>query len=63
MCIRDSFRALARNWGRRQVGFDAERKARGGQTSQEVERAATWTPAASEDEEIARLEAELGDVA
>ena len=55
------WRALARNWARRQVGFDAERKARGGQTSQEVERAATWRPAASEDEEIARLEAELGE--
>ena len=53
--------ALARNWSRKQVGYDAERKARGGQTSQEVERAAVWKPAESEDDVIAALERELGE--
>lgn len=53
--------ALARNWSRKQVGFDADRKARGGQTSQEVERAAVWKPAESEDDIIAALERELGE--
>lgn len=53
--------ALARNWSRKQVGFDADRKARGGQTSQEVERAAVWQPAESEDDVIAALERELGE--
>lgn len=55
--------ALARNWSRKQVGFDADRKARGGQTSQEVERAAVWTPVKTEDELIAALERELGESA
>lgn len=53
--------ALARNWSRKQVGFDADRKARGGQTSQEVERAAVWKSAESEDDVIAALERELGE--
>lgn len=53
--------ALARNWSRKQVGFDADRKARGGQTSQEVERAAVWRPAETEDAVIAALERELGE--
>lgn len=53
--------ALARNWSRKQVGFDADRKARGGQTSQEVERAAVWKPAETEDDVIAALERELGE--
>lgn len=53
--------ALARNWSRKQVGFDADRKARGGQTSQEVERAAVWTPVETEDAVIAALERELGE--
>ena len=53
--------ALARNWSRKQVGFDADRKARGGQTSQEVERAAVWKPVETEDEVIAALERELGE--
>ena len=53
--------ALARNWSRRQVGFDAQRKARGGQTSQEVERVAVWRPAETEDDVIAALERELGE--
>ncbi len=53
--------ALARNWSRKQVGFDADRKARGGQTSQEVERAAVWRPTETEDEVIAALERELGE--
>lgn len=55
--------ALARNWSRKQVGFDADRKARGGQTSQEVGRAAVWKPAETEDDVIAALERELGESA
>lgn len=55
--------ALARNWSRKQVGFDADRKARGGQTSQEVDRAAVWKPAETEDDVIAALERELGESA
>ena len=57
------FRPLARNWSRKQVGFDAERKAQGRQTSQEAERAATWRPVESDEAAIARLEAELGESA
>lgn len=53
--------ALARNWSRRQVGFDADRKARGGQTSQEVERAAVWKPAKTDDELIAELERQVAE--
>lgn len=53
--------ALARNWSRKQVGFDADRKARGGQTSQEVERASVWRPVENEDDVIAALERELGE--
>lgn len=55
--------ALARNWSRKQVGFDADRKARGAQTSQEVERAAVWQPVKTDDELIAALERELGESA
>lgn len=55
--------ALARNWSRKQVGFDADRKARGGQTSQEVARAAVWQPVKTEDDVIAALERELGESA
>lgn len=53
--------ALARNWSRKQVGFDADRKARGGQTSQEVERAAVWKPAKTDDELIAELERQVAE--
>lgn len=53
--------ALARNWSRKQVGFDADRKARGGQTSQEVERAAVWRPVKTDAERIAELRRELGE--
>lgn len=53
--------ALARNWSRKQVGFDADRKSRGGQTSQEVERVAVWKPAETEEDVIAALERELGE--
>lgn len=53
--------ALARNWSRKQVGFDADRKSRGGQTSQEVERVAVWKPAETEEDIIASLERELGE--
>lgn len=52
---------VARSWSDRERGYDAERKARGGQTSQEVERAAVWKPAESEDDVIAALERELGE--
>lgn len=52
---------VARGWSDREKGYDAERKARGGQTSQEVERAAVWQPAETEDDVIAALERELGE--
>lgn len=48
---------VARSWS------DRERKARGGQTSQEVERTAVWRPAETEDDVIAVLERELGESA
>ena len=54
---------VARSWSDRERGYDAERKARGGQTSQEVERAAVWRPAETEDAVIAALERELGESA
>lgn len=54
---------VARSWSDRELGYDAERKARGGQTSQEVERAAVWKPAETEDDVIAALERELGESA
>lgn len=53
--------ALARNWSRKQVGFDADRKARGGQTSQKVERASVWKPVKSDAERIVELRRELGE--
>lgn len=54
---------VARSWSDRERDYDAERKARGGQTSQEVERAAVWQPAETEDDVIAALERELGESA
>ena len=54
---------VARIWSDRERGYDAERKARGGQTSQEVERTAVWRPAETEDDVIAALERELGESA
>lgn len=54
---------VARIWSDRERGYDAERKARGGQTSQEVERASVWRPAETEDDVIAALERELGESA
>lgn len=54
---------VARSWSDRERGYDAERKARAGQTSQEVERAAVWMPAETEDDVIAVLERELGESA
>lgn len=56
------WRALARNWARRQVGFDAERRSQGRQTSQEVEERAVWRAAPTADEEIERLERELAEL-
>lgn len=52
---------VARSWSDREKGYDAERKVRGGQTSQEVERVAVWKPAETEDDVIAALERELGE--
>lgn len=54
---------VARSWSDRERVYDAERKARGGQISQEVERAAVWKPAETEDDVIAALERELGESA
>lgn len=54
---------VARIWSDRERGYDAGRKARGGQTSQEVERTAVWKPAETEDDVIAALERELGESA
>lgn len=53
---------VARSWSDRELGYDAERKARGGQTSQEAERAAVWRAAETEDDVIAALERELGEL-
>ena len=52
---------VARSWADREKGYDAERKARGGQTSQEVERAAVWQPAKTDDELIAELERQVAE--
>lgn len=52
---------VARSWSDREKGYDAERKARGGQTSQEVERAAVWQPAKTDDELIAELERQIAE--
>lgn len=52
---------VARSWSDRERGYDAERKARGGQTSQEVERAAVWKPAKTDDELIAELERQVAE--
>ena len=52
---------VARIWSDRERGYDAERKARGGQTSQEVERASVWRPAKTDDELIAELERQVAE--
>lgn len=52
---------VARIWSDRERGYDAERKARGGQTSQEVERTAVWKPAKTDDELIAELERQVAE--
>lgn len=52
---------VARIWSDRERGYDAERKARGGQTSQEAERAAVWKPAKTDDELIAELERQVAE--
>ena len=52
---------VARIWSDRERGYDAERKARGGQTSQEVERTAVWRPAKTDDELIAELERQVAE--
>lgn len=52
---------VARIWSDREKGYDAERKAHGGQTSQEVERAAVWQPVKTDDELIAELERQIAE--
>lgn len=52
---------VARSWSDRERGYDAERKARGGQTSQEVERVSVWRPAKTDDELIAELERQVAE--
>lgn len=52
---------VARIWSDRERGYDAERKARGGQTSQEVERVSVWRPAKTDDELIAELERQVAE--
>ena len=52
---------VARIWSDRERGYGAERKARGGQTSQEVERASVWRPAKTDDELIAELERQVAE--
>lgn len=52
---------VARSWSDREKGYDAERKARGGQTSQEVERASVWQPVKTDDELIAELERQVAE--
>lgn len=52
---------VARSWSDREKGYDAERKARGGQTSQEVERSAVWQPVKTDDELIAELERQIAE--
>lgn len=52
---------VARSWSDRELGYDAERKARGGQTSQEVERAAVWQPVKTDDELIAELDRQIAE--
>lgn len=52
---------VARSWSDRELGYDAERKARGGQTSQEVERSAVWQPVKTDDELIAELERQVAE--
>lgn len=52
---------VARSWSDREKGYDAERKARGGQTSQEVEHAAVWQSAKTDDELIAELERQVAE--
>lgn len=52
---------VARSWSDREKGYDAERKARGGQTSQEVERVSVWRPAKTDDELIAELERQVAE--
>ena len=52
---------VARSWSDRERGYDAERKARGGQTSQEVECASVWRPAKTDDELIAELERQVAE--
>lgn len=52
---------VARSWSDREKVYDAERKARGGQTSQEVERTAVWQPAKTDDELIAELERQVAE--
>ena len=53
------WKPLARQWHRRQVGFDADARARGRQTSAEAAEAAAWAPAETDDQALERIEARL----
>ena len=53
------WKPLARQWHRRQVGFDADARAQGRQTSADAAEAAVWRPAETDDEALERIEAEL----
>ena len=57
------WRAAALKWSRRQVGYDAERRAEGRPTAAEAEAAATWETARTEteDERNARVLAEFAE--
>ena len=55
----EDWRAAARQWGRKQVQVDADRRGRGQMAAADAERASTWRAAETEDEALARLDAQL----
>ncbi len=54
-----NWKSQANQWHRKQVEIDAERKSRGRPTSQEVEQVAQWRPAETDEQALARLDAQL----
>lgn len=50
---------LARQWHRRQRGFDAEARARGRQTDADAAEVAVWRPAETDEQALERIDAEL----
>ncbi len=54
-----NWRAQAKQWHRKQVELDAEAKSRGRMTSTEAAQVATWKPVESDDEALARIDAQL----